>query len=157
MSRRVALLLTCLALVLAAPVFAQVPGLYVPLQPCRLFDSRIQAPPGSALPAGSKLVNGVTYYFDARGACNILEDATSVSFAATVVDAEGHGWMWVWESSLPTPSAGTYHFGVETETLSVTPRLSYPAGEDPHDFAVRLAYARAHLIFDAVGYTVPLP
>lgn len=144
------LLLSAAILAACLPAGAQVlPSAYVPLSPCRLYDSRVDAPE-------AKLAAGTDYYLPVRGSCGVPANANAVALLVTTTEATGHGWFRVWESSLPVPAAGNVHFDVATATAMTWVRLCYPAGECADDIAVRVSTVPAHVILDVVGYTAPL-
>lgn len=139
-----------LAVLNAAAMNAQpVASDYVPLNPCRLFNSQVS--PGSTLASGS------TTYILARGSCNVAANATAVALTLTATGATAAGSITVWESSLSLPTPNSMSFrGNGTDSSFTIARLCYPVEEcASDDLAIRVTSAATHVIIDVVGYFLP--
>ena len=126
-----------------------VPSSYIPMNPCRLFNSQVS--PGTTLSAGS------TTYILARGSCNIPDSATALALTLTATGATAAGSITVWESSLPQPTPNSMSFrGNGTDSSFTIARLCYPLydclGED---LAIKVTSSATHVILDVVGYFAP--
>jgi hypothetical protein len=142
--------LAALAILNAADAHAQVVASnYVPLNPCRLFNSQVS--PGTTLSAGS------TTYILARGSCNIPQNANAVALTLTATGATAAGSITVWESSLPLPTPNSMSFrGNGTDSSFTIARLCYPVEEcAAEDLAIRVTSAATHVILDVVGFFAP--
>jgi hypothetical protein len=153
------IVLSCLLLLSAAAVAAQpVPSLAVPLDPCRIFDSRTDP--------GTVLLNGTTTLIAVRDLCLIPANANGVflTAAATGATSAGHLIVWGGETLLPAASSMNYR-GNGVDSSGLFARLCYPQlecgvatyGSGTADLAVRVVAAPTHVILDIVGYTVPMP
>ena len=122
---------------------------YVPLNPCRLFNSQVS--PGTTLSAGS------TTYILTRGSCNVPQSANAVALTLTATGASAAGSITVWESSLPLPTPNSMSFrGNGTDSSFTIARLCYPLEEcASDDLALRVTSAATHVILDVVGYFTP--
>jgi hypothetical protein len=122
---------------------------YVPLNPCRLFNSQVS--PGTTLSSGS------TTYILARGSCNIPQSANAVALTLTATGASAAGSITVWESSLPLPTPNSMSFrGNGTDSSFTIARLCYPVWDcAADDLAIRVTSAASHVIVDVVGYFTP--
>lgn len=122
---------------------------YVPMNPCRLFNSQVS--PGTTLSAGS------TTFILARGSCSIPQEANAVALTLTATGASAAGSITVWESSLPLPTPNSMSFrGNGTDSSFTIARLCYPLEEClGEDLAIRVTTSATHVILDVVGYFVP--
>lgn len=117
------------------------------LTPCRVIDTRDPNGPygGPVLGAGSSRI------FLIRGRCGVPNTATAVSVNLTAVDPSANGYLTVYPSNLPLPSASTINFRtgltrannalVTLDTAGqVTASTGIPAG------------STTHLVLDVNGY-----
>lgn len=140
-----------LALLNVAAAQAQpVASNYIPLNPCRLFNSQVS--PGTTLSAGS------TTFLVVRGVCNIPESANAVALTLTTTGATAAGSITVWEENLPLPTPNSMSFrGNGTDSSFTIARLCYPVEECAgNDLQLRVTSAATHVILDAVGYFTPV-
>lgn len=115
---------------------------YVPVQPCRLADTRIGG--------GYARVDAVTLQIPARGVCGIPANATSVALTLTVVGPEAAGFLTAWPASQARPVVSNlnFHAGQIRANGSIT-RLD-SAG------ALRVfTSVPANVVVDVVGAFVP--
>lgn len=142
-----AALFLCAATATAQPV----PSLYVPLHPCRLYDSRDDT--AGAFTAQS------TRYLLVRGNCNVPDAANAVAVTALALNPAATGHVKIWESSLPQPEASSFNFrpfpGADSSYLLA--RLCYPLEECLGEDLSVYASQATDIIVDVVGYTVPMP
>lgn len=135
-------------LFLAGAALAQpVPSLFVPLQPCRMYDSR---------PIG-RFTAGSTHYFAVRETCNVPATASAVALTAVAFNPSANGHVKIFESNGAQPDASSFNFrGVSGGDSSyVTSLLCYPELECAGvDLAVYV-YQETDIILDVVGYYVP--
>lgn len=143
--------LTILTILSAAAAHAQpVASNYVPLNPCRLFNS--QASPGTTLSAGS------TTFIPVRGYCSIPQSANAVALTLTATGATSAGSITVWEENLTLPTPNSMSFrGNGTDSSFTITRLCYPVEECAgNDIQLRVTSAATHVILDVVGYFTPV-
>jgi hypothetical protein len=134
----------CLAATLAHAQPA--PSAYVPLAPCRAFDSRVSA-------GGSGPFSG-TIHLIVREVCNIPEDATAISFAVTAVSPSAAGYLLVWEENLSRPVAASLTFS-STATSGGLTRLCYPLIECSNDIQIFVSQT-TDVALDITGAYVPI-
>jgi hypothetical protein len=145
---RSVLFVCLLILVGSSSLFAQpLPSKFVPLAPCRLFDSRVVP--------GSMLLNGTITYIAARGDCNIPETANAVFVTVATTGALSAGHLTIYGSDILLPSASTMNYrGFGTDSASTFVRLCYPVEEcSGVDTAIHVSTTPTHVILDVVGYT----
>lgn len=148
--------------ILAAPLSAQqVPSAMVPMQPCRLLDTR--------LPTGSPpLTAGTIYQIAVRktteeleeGACGVPEEANSIFVTPIATGATGGGNVTLWASDLLQPESSSFNFrGNGTDSSGTFVRLCAPPLLECSDvdMSIKVAISDTHLVLDLVGYTIPLP
>ena len=121
----------------------------IPIEPCRLMDTRSATKIGSR---GSALSAGETYVLQVTGAqgnCNIPIDATAVVGNLTAVGATGNSYLRVWpaDDSEPTTSNLNVRAGEPPRVSEVTVGLS-AAGQAK----IKNAAATVNVIFDVMGY-----
>lgn len=139
-----------------------VPSYEVTIQPCRAYDSRIDTAFSNA-PFGA----GETRYFKVRGiTCNVPTDANALHANVVAHTSIANGYIRVWQSDVPAPLATSLSFrglsGADSSLIKTL--LSYPALEDPNDFAVQancpglaLNSPCTHIVIDVSGWTIPVP
>lgn len=128
---------------------------YIPVTPCRLFDTRVA---GGAIAAGTVRDFGVTdlpsYAFQGgdAGDCGVGLDgsvaAAVVNFTAVRPDAAGYLTAFPFQAPQPLASSLNYEAGAIVGN-EIAVRLG--PGTASSGFAV-FSYARTHLVGDIVGY-----
>lgn len=130
----------------------QVPSSFVPMQPCRLFDSRLPT-------ESSPLAAGTTHQIAVRGICGIPEEANAIFVNVHAVGATGEGYVMVWASDLTAPAAASLTFrGNGADSSGTFSRLCAPPLLECSevDLSIRPEINSTHVILDVVGYTLPL-
>lgn len=142
-------LLAVFMLTAVNPLVAQAGSLYVPLNPCRMFDSRVDG--------GAALAGGSTTYLLARGSCGVPEEAVAVAVTAVAFSPSASGHLKLWESSLPQPVASSMNFrsGPGSDSSFLAPRLCYPVAECAAEDLALYVSQTTHVILDVVGYYIP--
>jgi len=135
----------------AASTSAQVaPSYFVPLTPCRLFDSRV----GGALP----IVAGTTTPITVRGVCEVPERAAGVAVAVhAFAPGPGGGALVLWRGCDDRPPTATIGAGMGTAggTGVTMPTPAYPP--DPCDEDLELYNGTTtHVAIDVVGFLLPV-
>lgn len=144
--------------------------LFVPLDPCRIIDTR--------LPTPSKMEPNVvrnfrvvgTTGFEAQGGkaggCGVPAGATQPLAAAVMVnivaiDAEGAGNMRAWEFNQPMPNASSINYQrLSPNPMNIANGLIVPiAGISSlaSDLSVMASFSRVHLVVDVAGYFTRFP
>lgn len=144
--------------------------LFVPLDPCRIIDTRLST-------AGKMQPNVVrdfrvvgTTGFEAQGGkaggCAVPSGATQPLAAAVMVnlvaiDAEGAGNMRAWEFNQPMPNASSINYQRLTPNpMNIANGLIVPiTGISTLDFdlSVMASFSRVHLVADVAGYFTRFP
>jgi hypothetical protein len=131
---------------------------YVPVTPCRIFDTRLA---GGAIPTGGTRsfdVAATTDYTAQGGSatdCNVGNvgriGAAVINFV--VVDPDNAGYITAFEFGGTQPFASTVNYvaGDHRANLAGVPLDSISAGDDISVFT----FAETHLVGDIVGYFVP--
>lgn len=154
MIRKIITSVVCLSFILALiPSIAHgqsVPSLYVPIDTCMLYDSRLDP--------GWKITPGEVFYIDVRGNCNIPEEANSVTLILVSYLSDSYGYVKLVASdvSLSTSLTSMDVRPVGADSSLLTVRLCYPLSGcheegDIHGVGIVTTY----YIAKAVGYTVP--
>jgi hypothetical protein len=146
-ARRLALLLgvACTGgsvLVLTAPVgtrAASATAALVPLQPCRMLDTR----------HGERPAPGAIVRVEAADACGVPADATSVVVTLTATGASAPGFVTGWDGAGARPEVSNLNHGAG-ETRANTAVLPLSDG----GFSL-FTQAAAHLVVDVAGAFVP--
>lgn len=89
------------SLVLASAPTVSVPSAYLPVTPCRLFDSRN---------GGERLSPSRTERVPTAERCGVPPGATAVAVSVTVTLAEARGFVTVWPGDAAQPLASTINF-----------------------------------------------
>ena len=76
---------------------------YVPVQPCRLADTR--------LGGGFARLDALSVQIPTRGVCGIPSNATSLALTLTVVSPQAAGFLTAWPSDQPRPVVSNVNFG----------------------------------------------
>lgn len=115
---------------------------YVPVQPCRLLDTRGADPGQPAAP----LAAGAVVTVDVAGECDVDEEAVAAALTVTAVGAGAPGYLTVFPSrtSRPTASTVNYRAGQVIANLQLT-RL----GDGKVDV---FTLAPTHVVVDVAGY-----
>jgi hypothetical protein len=139
--------------------------LFVPLDPCRLIDTRLSAA-GKMQPSVVRDFKVVgTTGFEAQGGkaggCGIPAGAAEPAAAAVMlnivaVDAEGGGNMRAWEFNQPMPNASSINYQLLSPArMNIANGLIVPiAGVSTlaSDLSVMASQNRVHLVVDVSGY-----
>ncbi len=138
----------CLA---AAAVHAQpVPSAYVPLAPCRAFDSRISQ--GGSGP----ITGGSTLFLVVRETCDVPANATAVTFTVSAWMPVAQGNLLVWEEGILKPLATTLNFNpLAVFSTGGSTRLCYPLEECSDDIQIQPSQT-TDIILDITGAYIPL-
>lgn len=144
--------------------------LFVPLDPCRIIDTRLSTT-GKMQPnvvRDFKVVG--TTGFEAQGGkaggCGVPSGATQPLAAAVMlnivaVEAEGAGNMRAWEFNQPMPNASSINYQrLSPNPMNIANGLIVPiAGISTLDFdlSVMASFSRVHLVADVAGYFTRFP
>ena len=128
-----------------SPVANAAPGdpttSFVALAPCRLHDSR---------DAGTAIAPGATLTIPTTGRCGIPAGAAAISVTVTVTQAGGAGFLTVWPTDQPRPTASVINFtSGATRANGSLVRLAADGSLSVY------ASAQAHVIVDVGGAFVP--
>ena len=116
---------------------------FYPLPPCRIFDSRPDAP----------LQSGVSSQIQLGGACEIPVSAKSVAVSVTVVNPTGVGYLTLFPSGLPAPTTSTITFAAgQTRANSTVLGLSQDGIGSIGALPVVAGGGQVHLVLDVNGY-----
>lgn len=119
-------------------------GLFVPLDPVRLFDTR----PGTAAPGPKGFVAaGTTIDAVMAGAATVPADAVAVAVNLTAVDAET-GYVTAWPTGVARPKVSNVNTLGPADTRANAAFLPVGDGGRVSMFVLR----GAHLLADAAGY-----
>ena len=129
---------------------------FVPVTPCRLFDTRSVGGPGA-------MANNVPRHFSVKGAlgaqggaadCQVPVGATAASINLTAIsDVAPAGYVRGWAFSQPPAEATLLNFSTALNA-SNTSEVPLCEGDCPEDLTLRTA-GSAHLIGDVLGYFIP--
>jgi len=108
--------------------------------PCRLVDTR----------SGSPLAAGVLASFPAAGSCGIPADAQALAVNLTAVDPSAAGYLRVFPSGAPLPTARNVSFAALQRRASASIVALGVAGE-----INAWSTSATHLLVDVTGYFVP--
>ncbi|MGB8861618.1 MAG: choice-of-anchor Q domain-containing protein [Ilumatobacteraceae bacterium] len=125
----------------SAPVSTQ--GLFVPIQPTRMFDTR----QGGGVPVAA----GGSLTVDALVG-DIQHTAEGVIINLTATQAAGPGYVTGWKHGKPRPVASNLNLTEVGETRANAALL--PIGQGQFDL---FAWSSTHLLADAFGYLLPAP
>ncbi len=160
--KRVYLILTAL-FIFTSTAFAQIGSLdqdlmFIPITPCRIFDTRLSQGGTGAIPAGGTkdfIVSGTTSYATQGGAntnCGVV-DGTNVAAAAinmTVVSYGGGGYITAFPLGTTKPLAATVNFGAnDVRGNMAIVKVSQTGGLE--DLSI-YASQQVDVIGDIVGY-----
>lgn len=115
---------------------------FAPVQPCRLLDTRIEAP--------GRLAAGADVRIQARGRCNVPDNASAVALNVVAVQPDGPGHVTAWpDGGDRTETSMLNYLTKEVRANSVLLRVGSGGG-------VRLStFAAADLVVDVTGYFTP--
>src|SRR5262245_59467636 len=105
--------------VAAAPAAA--PARFVPVQPCRLLDTRAGTNP-TIVPAGGTIDVQVV-----SDACQVPANATAAALTITVDDPDGSGYVTAWPAGSPRPEASVINYRAQ-EIVANSPLIQIGAG-----------------------------
>jgi uncharacterized protein YkwD len=123
----------------AAPV-AQ--AAYVPVQPCRLADTRLSS--------GYTSIDALTLQITARGVCDIPANATSLALTLTVDRPQNSGYLTAWPADQARPTVSNVNFN----TGQVRANSSITRLDSSGRFRV-FTSVPSQVIVDVVGAFVP--
>jgi hypothetical protein len=136
-----------------APLSAGSETVYVPINPCRIADTRKG---GGKLATGAKrnlYVSGTSGFSSqggTSGGCGIPASAKAATFSITAVSASGSGAVAAWPAGASEPFAKALSFekgGVHTGTPTVALRPGSSTNLSIRDYS-----AATHLVVDVTGY-----
>lgn len=144
--------------------------LFVPLDPCRIIDTR-SSTLGKMEPSVVRDFKVVgTTGFEAQGGkaggCGVPAGGVSPMAAAVMinlvaVDAEGGGNMRAWQFNQPMPNASSINYQkLSPNAMNIANGIIVPvAGVSTLDFdlSVMASFSRVHLIADVAGYFTRFP
>jgi hypothetical protein len=144
--------------------------LFVPLDPCRIIDTRLSTG-GKMEPSAVRNFRVVgTTGFEAQGGnaggCGVPAGATQPVAAAVMlnlvaIDAEGAGNMRAWEFNQPMPNASSINYQrLSPNPMNIANGLIVPiSGLSTLDFdlSVMASFSRVHLVADVSGYFTRFP
>ncbi len=133
---------------------AGVPSAFVPITPCRLFDTRADSTVG---PRSTPLNTGETYVQQVTGTngnCTIPAGAAGVAFNVTIVNGSAPSYLTVWPSDATRPLASSLNWVAGTPAIpnKVDVRLS-PDGK----VSLFDNNGSVDVLADIVGYYIALP
>lgn len=115
---------------------------FVPVEPCRIFDSRTELP---------RIIALDTRNVPVRGRCNIPDEATAFALNLTVVPLPTLGYITMWPTGQPRPNVSTLN------SLDGRIKANFAIVNAGDGGAVSLfANNDTHAILDVSGYFVPL-
>jgi hypothetical protein len=131
-----------------------VPSAFVPITPCRLFDTRADSTVG---PRSSPLKTGETYVQQVTGTngnCTVPAGAAGVAFNVTIVNGSAASYLTVWPSDATRPLASSLNWVAGTPAIpnKVDVRLS-PDGK----VSLFDNNGSVDVLADIVGYYIALP
>lgn len=141
--------------------------LFVPLQPCRLFDTRLVS--GGLLAPGQRrdfLVAGTNAFLSQGGnggGCGVPDGTTEPIAAAVVINfvavgPQGPGHIVAWEYGQQEPLASIINFAAIG--LNIANGIVIPIDgttSQPFDLSVRAGVSATHLLGDVTGYFTRFP
>lgn len=144
--------------------------LFVPLDPCRIIDTRLSTG-GKMEPNAVRDFRVVgTTGFEAQGGkaggCGVPAGATQPVAAAVMlnlvaVDAEGAGNMRAWEFNQPMPNASSINYQrLSPNPMNIANGLIVPISglsTLSSDLSVMASFSRVHLVADVAGYFTRFP
>ncbi|MBI5088289.1 MAG: L,D-transpeptidase [Actinobacteria bacterium] len=116
---------------------------YVPLQPCRLLDTRSAA--------GSRVAPGLTMTLPIADRCGVPGDAVAAAISVTVVGTAGAGFLTVWPADQPQPLASTVTWSQPGDTRANGAVIQLSAAGSISIFA----NAPTDVVVDVSGAFVP--
>jgi hypothetical protein len=131
---------------------------FVPVTPCRLFDTRLA---GGAIAANTVRSFDVTavsdYSFQGGSASNCNGVGAAGSFAAavinlTVVSPTGSGWITAFPFGTPQPNASNVNY-VPGDIVANVSTVALDQGASANEMSV-YTFAQTHLVGDIVGYFI---
>ena len=140
---------------------------FVPLNPCRVFDTRLT---GGLLPAGafrSYRVAGTDLSAQGGNAsgCGIplgatVPVATAVALNLIAVSGQGYGWVSGWEFGASPQTASLINFSNVGPPLDVANMVILPitgVASQTHDISLQVFNSAVHLVADVTGYFTRVP
>jgi LPXTG-site transpeptidase (sortase) family protein len=121
-------------------------GLFVPVTPTRLLDTRGASNP---LGAGAKPFGGWTVEVPVAGRAGMPEQVAAVVATATVVNAKAPGYVTAWPAGQARPGVSTVNAAAAAQT--VANHAVVPAGTRGVSLYTQ---SGAHLLFDVTGWFV---
>lgn len=130
---------------------------FVPVQPCRIVDTRL---------AGGKIAPNTSRSFNVRGTtgftgqggtasgCGVPGAATGVALNVTVVQAGGNGYLTGYPAGTTAPLTNFVTYW-QDRTVTANPTIALaPPGTNPA-LAIKNVGAATHVIIDVTGYFAP--
>lgn len=122
---------------------------FVPMTPCRLFDTRPDTnigPRDRALGGDETMTQQVT---GVNGDCDVPADATAIAINATAVDATAPSFATFFPSDAPRPNSSNLNYvpGQAPTPNKIDVKLS-PTGE----MSIYNAFGEVHMLADVTGY-----
>ncbi|MBI5087601.1 MAG: SGNH/GDSL hydrolase family protein [Actinobacteria bacterium] len=118
------------------------PSSYLPVDACRLLDTR---------DGGVPLTPDTELALDPAGACGIADGAVALAMSVTVTDASSDGFVTVWPFGVTRPLASAVNFGAgETRTNGTVIELGATG-----QLTAWTSAATAHVVIDVTGVFVP--
>jgi hypothetical protein len=144
--------------------------LFVPLDPCRIIDTRLSSA-GKMQPNVTRDFRVVgTTGFEAQGGkaggCGVPAGATQPLAAAVMlnivaIEAEGAGNMRAWEFNQPMPNASSINYQhLSPNPMNIANGLIVPISgisSLASDLSVMASFSRVHLVADVSGYFTRFP
>ena len=123
---------------------------FVPITPCRLFDTRPQFQVGDrATPLGAGEVHTLTATGDNGNCVGIPATATAVSMNLTSTDATAPTFLTVWAASAPQPTTSSMN---PIPGSPATPNGVISALDDDGEFSIFNLAGSVHVFADINGY-----
>jgi len=134
----------------SAAVAQDAPAYFVPMTPCRLFDSRVGGAPA--------ILPGTTTPIAVRGTCGVPISATGVAVAVhAFAPGPSGGALVLWRGCSDRPATATIGAGLGSlgETGFTISALSYPVDLCAEDLELYNG-ASTHVAVDVVGFLIPV-
>ena len=127
-------------------VYSLASGRFTPVVPCRVFDTRLDAPP---LP----LLNGIARAWIVRDRCGIPATARSVTANVTITQANASGNLVFYPANQSVPGTNTVSFSAgQTRANNATLALGGDGAADLRVLPTIAGGGSVHVILDVSGY-----
>ena len=138
---------------------------FVPIQPCRIFDTRVFPGPFGAWSAGETrdvlafdfLEGDIEDQGGKVGGCGIPFNATAIHLNFTAVDPAAFGYMRAWPIPEDEPIATLLNYHGATNISNATAlRICTPPNVCRAEFQVKVYESGTDLVGDVTGFYIPV-